>query len=453
MRPVSCFELAPKLSWRYRLLCLLGMGVVFYSTYGGANYLAGMRSDVPEIFWAWERHIPFWAWSIVPYWTLNLFYAAAFFCCNTRAQIHRLLQQLLLAQAIAVVCFIAYPLTFTWAKPLTDGLTGRLFSALAGFDQPYNQAPSLHIILTMVIGRFYWYRFRPWLRPLWLAWLVLIAVSVLTTYQHHFIDIPTGMLVGCLILWLLPWQSSQVAERASFRWPTATSSMSTLPKPQRHHTHLRWSMLYALAALLCAVLALSLQAACYVLLWPALALAWLSLLYYHADPAWWQKQATGKHTMAVSLFALPLRLICRLNMAYWLRGQALSAPVTARIHVGSVLASENFQAVVDVCAEYPVARTPPHYAAIPMLDMVMLDVTAVRTAAIALEQLLQQQEQPVLVCCALGYSRSVAVVLTYLLRSGQANDLQAALNMVQQARPQMVVSTLNQQMILKAAHE
>ena len=129
MRPVNCFDTPLRLSWRYRLLCLLGMGVVFYSTYGGANYLAGLRTDVPEVFWPWERHIPFWAWSIVPYWTLNLFYAGAFFCCQNRAQIHRLLQQLLLAQAIAVVCFIGYPLTFTWEKPLTDGFTGRLYSS------------------------------------------------------------------------------------------------------------------------------------------------------------------------------------------------------------------------------------------------------------------------------------------------------------------------------------
>ena len=50
MRPVSCFDTPPKLSWRYCLLCLLGMGVVFYSTYGGANYLAGLRDNVPEIF-------------------------------------------------------------------------------------------------------------------------------------------------------------------------------------------------------------------------------------------------------------------------------------------------------------------------------------------------------------------------------------------------------------------
>ena len=451
MRPVNCFDTPSKLSWRYRLLCLLGMGVVFYSTYGGANYLAGLRTDVPEVFWPWERQIPFWAWSIVPYWTLNLFYAGAFFCCQNRAQIHRLLQQLLLAQAIAVVCFIGYPLTFTWEKPLTDGFTGRLFSALAGFDQPYNQAPSLHIILTMVIGRFYWYRFATWARPLWLAWLLLIAVSVLTTYQHHFIDIPTGVLVGCLVLWLLPWQGNQAASFAVFRLPS--NPFISLPKPKRSSAHLRWVMLYASGAVVLSLLAFGLQAAWYGLLWPALALLWLAAVYGHADAAAWQKQATGKHTLAVSLFALPLRLMYRVNMAYWLRGKALSAQVAERIHVGSILAAPDFHAVVDVCAEYPLAVMPSYYATTPMLDMVPADVAALRAAADALHQMLQQQNQPVLVCCALGYSRSVAVVLVYLLRQRHAHDLQAALKLLQQARPDMVVSPANQQQILKAAHE
>ena len=451
MRPVNCVDTPPKLSLRYRLLCLLGMGVVFYSTYGGANYLAGLRTNVPEIFWSWERQIPFWAWSIVPYWTLNLFYAGAFFCCQNRAQIHRLLQQLLLAQAIAVVCFIGYPLTFTWEKPLTDGLTGRLFSALAGFDQPYNRAPSLHIILTMVIGRFYWYRFALWARPLWLAWLLLIAVSVLTTYQHHFIDIPTGVLVGCLVLWLLPWQGNQAASFAVFRLPS--NPFLSLPKPKRSPVHWRWVWLYASGAVVLSLLAFGLQAAWYGLLWPALALLWLATVYGHADAAAWQKQATGKHTLAVSLFALPLRLMYRVNMAYWLRGKALSAQVTERIHVGSVLAAPDFHAVVDVCAEYPMAHMPSYYTTVPMLDMVPADVAALRAAADALHQMLQQQNQPVLVCCALGYSRSVAVVLVYLLRQRHAHDLQAALKLLQQARPDMVVSPDHQQQILKAAHE
>ena len=54
-----------------------------------------------EIAFAWERQIPFWAWTIVPYWTLNLFYALGFFLCRTRSELRRYTAQLLLAQAIA----------------------------------------------------------------------------------------------------------------------------------------------------------------------------------------------------------------------------------------------------------------------------------------------------------------------------------------------------------------
>ena len=35
-------------------------------------------------------------------------------------------------------------------------------------------------------------------------WFAAIGVSVLTTYQHHAIDVPTGAAVGCLALFLFP---------------------------------------------------------------------------------------------------------------------------------------------------------------------------------------------------------------------------------------------------------
>lgn len=424
------------------------MGVLFYSSYGFANHLASLRTNVPEIYWQWERQLPFWAWSIVPYWTLNGFYAAAFCLPSTRAQVIRLFWQLLLAQLIAVLCFVCFPLTFTWAKPDTTGLTGRLFHALAGFDQPFNQAPSLHIMLTLIIGRFYWYRLPPTLRGLWLLWLLLIALSVLTTYQHHFIDIPTAVAAASVVLWLLPMWRTQAVRSAWFR---SSTHQHSLPKPKRTQRHVVAALLYATLAMLALGMAWHLQDAYWWLLWLTLAWTVLACVYVTADAAMWQKLPTGKHTLAITLLVLPLYPIIRANMAFWLRKQPLAVQVHERLAVGSVLAANGFAAVVDVCAEYPVWRTPLHYHSVPCLDMVVVPAAALRHAANCVHDWMQHNQQPVLVCCALGYSRSVAVVLTYLVQY-EHMPLQEAYQLLQTVRPQMVLSPLQLREIEKANH-
>ena len=85
-----------------------------------------------------------------------------------------------------------------------DGIPGALFNLLAVFDKPFNQAPSLHIALLVIL----WDRYAAHTGGAWRwllhGWFALIGVSVLTTYQHHVIDVPTGMLLGFLCLWLWP---------------------------------------------------------------------------------------------------------------------------------------------------------------------------------------------------------------------------------------------------------
>jgi hypothetical protein len=55
-------------------LWLVFLAPFFYLTYGYANWLASRRDDVGSVVFSWERSIPFVAWTIIPYWSINLFY-------------------------------------------------------------------------------------------------------------------------------------------------------------------------------------------------------------------------------------------------------------------------------------------------------------------------------------------------------------------------------------------
>ena len=106
------------------LIKLILVGILFYTSYGLSNHYAASLDYVPEVAFAWERNIPFWAWTIVPYWSLNLMYAAAFFLCRDTHEQNRYVAHLVAAQLIATACFVLFPLRFGWAKPPADGLSG-----------------------------------------------------------------------------------------------------------------------------------------------------------------------------------------------------------------------------------------------------------------------------------------------------------------------------------------
>ena len=400
------------------LLKLAAVATIFYLSYGLTNHYTASRANVPEIAYAWEHHIPFLPWTIIPYWSLNLFYGLGFFLCTSTREQHRYIAQLLAAQAIAISGFLLFPLQISWAKDIGDGLFAALFRSLAAFDQAYNEMPSLHIILTLIIGRFYWSKLLPWLRPLWFAWCLLIGASVLTTYQHHFIDIPTALLAGALILWALPWQGTS---------PLRAHEPMT---PRRR----RFALLYLALAILIALPA-RWGGVWLWLLWPATSCLILAAGHARLGAAIWQKQADGRPTLAARLLLTPLHLAYRLNQYAWLRSNARgTAALTSRLHLGSILAADQYHAVVDTCAECSPSRRSTHYHSEPMLDMTAPDPAALNRAATAIEAFLNAQPAPVLICCALGYGRSVAAVLVWLVRYGGENDVDSALRHIRRVR-------------------
>ncbi len=74
---------------------------------------------------------------------------------------------------------------------------------------------------------------------------------------------------------------------------------------------------------------------------------------------------------------------------------------------------------------------------VPVLDLTTPPPHALATAAAAIERM--RMRGPVLVCCALGYSRSACAVAAWLLATGRAATVDAALGIVRNARSQIVL--------------
>ena len=423
-------------------LCKLALiGTLFYTSYGLSNHYAASLAYVPEVAFAWERGIPFWAWTIVPYWSLNLMYAAAFFLCRNACEQNRYAARLVSAQIIATTCFMLFPLHFGWPKPPTDGLWGWLFDSLVAFDLPYNQAPSLHIALSIIVGAFYWTRFPKIRLPIFL-WQSLIALSVLTTYQHHFIDVPTGALLGWLVLWAIPQHGVSPFRRpfgTQGRLKTSEASFcEAKTSPATRSREIKIAMLYLAGAVLSALPSLF-GGAWLWMLWVSVSRSVVAFAYLTGNAAVFQKQADGRLSAAATILLLPYLAGVRLNMAYWLRGKAKTVRVRDDVLIGSVSGiSDDLPAVLDVCAEYPCPRYHGAYSTLPLLDMVAPSENDLMQAASLLETL-RRQHGKVLTCCALGYGRSAAVVLTWLLVYGGCRDLAQATAELKQARPQTVL--------------
>lgn len=423
--------------WRRAIGWLVFLAPFFYLTYGAANSLAARRADVPSIVFAWEHQIPFVAWTIIPYWSINAFYAASLFVCATRTELTAHGRRLLTAQIVAVACFILFPLRFTFPQPETDGLAGFMFDGLTSFDKPFNQAPSLHIALLVILWHLYAKhlpRAGRWLLHIWFA---LVGVSVLTTYQHHFFDIPTGALLGFFCLWLWPERRES---------PLTNIAMTTERKRRL------LAMRYLLGSVAIAALAMWIRGAALWLWWPAVSLLFVAINYAFVGPEGFQKDADGRMSLGARILLAPYLAGAFLNSRSWTRRDAEPVAIGDGVWLGRIPVvheSNQFSVVVDVCAELPGTSNSGRWMCVPMLDLVPPSVEQLQRAAANIEY--GRAAGPVLVCCALGYSRSAATIATWLVTSHRSNTVSEAIDVVRRARPRIVIDAALRNQIATAA--
>lgn len=410
--------------WRRACVWLAFLGPFFFLTYGLANWWSASLAHVDSLAFEWERRIPFWDWTILPYMSIDAFYAVSLFVCATKAELDTHAKRLLMATCVSVLCFFLFPLRFSFDRPVTDGFNGALFTALAGFDKPFNQAPSLHISLLVLLWLVYGRHLRG--VGLWLLhiWFFLIGVSVLTTFQHHAIDVVGGLVVAVACVYVFP--------DAPHGWRRSIGSGSARGQPL--------ALFYGAAGAAVWLAAVLLGGWAWLLSWPGTALLLLALAYSHFGVNVFQKHG-GRTSWAARTLLLPYQLGAFASSRWFTRAIPARAEVAPGVWIGRVPGREALDgmAVLDLTAEFHAApQRHTRYESVPMLDLRAPSPAQLAAAVDALERL--RAHGPVLVHCALGYSRSALVIGAWLLRRGLAADTAQALAILRRARPQVVLN-------------
>lgn len=418
----------------YKLILLAGLSIFFFTSYNLTNWYTANLSDVGSLFFSWESLIPLWPWTIVPYWSIDLMYGLAILLATSKQSLKILCLRLFSAQIICITCFLIFPLKFSFERPNLDGFLGLWFDVLMGFDKPFNQAPSLHITLLVILWQFYNCYFQSKFNQLLLhVWCFLIALSVLTTWQHHFFDVPTGLWAGCFCIWL---------------WPE--NGMTPL-KSKSYAKQYTWSGIYLLLFLLSLSLAIYIGGIGLWLLWLAGAFVLVSANYLQFGATGFQKQANGHFPFAITILYLPYFAIMWLNSRLWTLKNKPADFIMDNVYLGRIASHNTLQtkrivSIVDFCAELPIGQFNGYYSLIPVLDMTPLSIKQCQLAAETIDQF--QKQGSVLVCCALGYSRSATAVIAWLLLTKRAANVEDAITKVKTARCSVVISSKQKALLI-----
>jgi len=180
----------------------LGLSALFLIVYGGCNWISAHRTDVTTFFFWWEIAIPFVPFFILPYMSIDLFFVVAPFLCRTNRELSIFSKRVSAAILISGICFLVVPLRFAFPRPQADGWLGAIFDWFRTMDAPFNQLPSLHAALMLIVADVYVRHSNGIVRAAVIVWFILIALSPIFTYQHHLIDIAGGFILAGICFWI-----------------------------------------------------------------------------------------------------------------------------------------------------------------------------------------------------------------------------------------------------------
>ena len=403
------------------LYLLAAAGFFFFSYYIADVYTASL-DIVPSIYYSWEKYIPFLPWTIIPYWSMDLLYGLSFFICTSRKELKIHTARLMCASLFCCLFFIIFPLSCALPiPPVENSLFNYLFFGSDLVATSFNQAPSLHIALAWLVWLAFYRHTKGVVRFLFTVWFVLIGLSVFCCYQHHFIDAPTGLFAGILISYLLPLKSYK-------------REISPDKKARK-----KLAFYYLAGSIILIISAFCLKNSAFLLLWPAAALIAVSLGYLHWGTSVFEKDSSGRITLSARIFLAPYRFGAYLSKIYFTGKLKPYCQLAPNLYLGYLPDNKIRQDfLIDMTAEFVSSNIKcKGIFSFPRMDLTAQSPEQIQQATQKAAALTRQGS--VLICCALGLSRSVCIAAAALVLIKKIN-LQQALDIIKQQRPQIVLN-------------
>lgn len=420
---------------RSAFLCIL-----FLIVYGSCNIITSYRTDVPSFYFEWERNIPFIEWMIIPYMSIDLFFIAAPFICRTEKDLSLLTKRITFTIVTAGMFFLICPLTFGFERPAANGWLGLIFNNFRKLDLPYNQLPSLHIVLRTILALAFTKHSHGLLRILSAVWFSLIGFSTIFTHQHHVIDVIGGFILALFSFYLFP--DSKIESGGT--------------------KNVRVGFYYGFTGAFLIVIGLFLTpinlitgAIGFLLFWPGLSLILISWAYLGGKASVYRK-TDGKIPISSKLIHLFSLFAQKLSLLYYSTKSNVCDEIIPRLLIGRQLsdseAAELIQkrqitAVLDLTSEFSEAapflkNSHPNfitYLNIPILDLTAPTQKELHRIVEFIELHHHKKHGTVYIHCKAGYSRSAAAAGAYLLASKRAANFQEIKYLLRKARPAIII--------------
>ncbi|MBE8727903.1 dual specificity protein phosphatase family protein [Flavobacterium hungaricum] len=396
-----------KASLSKRLLWLVLSYLLFIIIYNSSAWYAFYFQKSDSFVFHFEKNIPFLEWMIVPYMTSGLLFTLVFFFCSTQKDLMLLTKRINFTTIVSGLFFFLFPLKYSFIKPqAASNFLNLFFQFLTTWDSNYNQAPSLHIGYAVIFWSVITKEFKnPKLRLMLQIWILLLCISTLTVYQHHFIDIITALLLSCITFFIFPDNTER-----NYKIGLVYSF---------------FSLLFLTAALL---IYQYISHYGLLLLWISIAVFLVGTAYTNSNSKF-LKREDGSISFFKKIFYFPylitykiLWLFCRKNRKNPITEILPQIFIGAKLNAKQAASFINEQTyIIDLCAEAEeigYIRHQSNYFSKPLLDIGSIKQEELETLLNLLTRLHTEIKpgEKIFIHCLMGYSRSVFITVFFLKR-------------------------------------